>query len=202
MHPAAPTLRAADRFPPNSGTFIAVYLYRLEIFAERGRPPMPEKPEEPYFYLGAILDLPGAEQQILSAKRRRPGMTQFASGSLSREPAWQESKNMNFLSEALGGENLAFVEQLYWQYLQDPASWAPDWQRYFADWGAAPGGGRQGGGARGRRRAELQGPQPLRRGARPHRPPLSRPRRPAATAAGRRRRKPRPAASARTGSTS
>lgn len=64
FHPAAPSLERRTRYPPNSGTFIDVYLYRLEIRAERGRPPMPEMPEEPYFYLGATLDLPGAEQQF------------------------------------------------------------------------------------------------------------------------------------------
>jgi len=44
---------------------------------------------------------------------------------------------MNLKGEALAGNNLAFVEQLYWQYLQDPASLSEEWQQYFASWGAA-----------------------------------------------------------------
>src|SRR5215471_4590682 len=32
-----------------------------------------------------------------------------------------------------GAANLAFVEGLYEDYLRDPSSVAPDWQKYFAD---------------------------------------------------------------------
>src|SRR5438445_3999411 len=34
-----------------------------------------------------------------------------------------------------GASNLAFVEGLYEDYLRDPSSVPPDWQRYFADLG-------------------------------------------------------------------
>lgn len=64
FHPQEPTLLRQTRYPPHSTTYIDVYLYRVEIFAERGRPPMPEKPEEPYFYLGATLELPAGEQKF------------------------------------------------------------------------------------------------------------------------------------------
>jgi len=64
FHPAAPTLVRQTRYPIHSTNYITVYLYRLEISAERGRPPMPEKPEEPYFYLGASLELPASEQKF------------------------------------------------------------------------------------------------------------------------------------------
>jgi 2-oxoglutarate dehydrogenase E1 component len=46
---------------------------------------------------------------------------------------------MDLPREALDGDSLAFVEQLYWQYLKDPKSLGPDWQSYFAAWGAAEG---------------------------------------------------------------
>lgn len=42
---------------------------------------------------------------------------------------------MNFKGEATGVSNLAFVEQLYWQYLQDPAAVSAEWRAYFATWG-------------------------------------------------------------------
>src|SRR2546423_15681469 len=34
-----------------------------------------------------------------------------------------------------GANNLAFVESLYENYLRDPSSVPPDWQRYFAELG-------------------------------------------------------------------
>ena len=34
------------------------------------------------------------------------------------------------------GHNLAFVEHLYAQYLEDPDSVSDEWQAYFASWGA------------------------------------------------------------------
>ena len=37
-----------------------------------------------------------------------------------------------------GASNLAFVEGLYEDYLRDPSSVPPDWQRYFADLGNGP----------------------------------------------------------------
>lgn len=64
FRPEAPTLVRRTRFPIHSTTFIDVFLYRLEIYSERGRPPMPERPEEPYFYLGATLAVPPAEQKF------------------------------------------------------------------------------------------------------------------------------------------
>ncbi|MEM1207328.1 MAG: 2-oxoglutarate dehydrogenase E1 component, partial [Acidobacteriota bacterium] len=40
---------------------------------------------------------------------------------------------MERVSDPLGGANLAFVEQLYAQYLEDPTAVDEDWRRYFAD---------------------------------------------------------------------
>ncbi len=64
FHPEKPTLVRRTRFPVNSTTFIDVYLYLLEVGVERGRPPMPEAPDEPYFYLGASLTVPAEEQKF------------------------------------------------------------------------------------------------------------------------------------------
>lgn len=64
FHPAAPTLERQTRFPMHSTTFIDVYLYRVDVFVERGRPPMPDQPNQPYFYLGAELDVPADEQKF------------------------------------------------------------------------------------------------------------------------------------------
>src|SRR2546425_12477072 len=44
----------------------------------------------------------------------------------------QSSKTAELLPNA---SNLAFVERLYEDYLRDPSSVPPDWQRYFADLG-------------------------------------------------------------------
>ena len=41
--------------------------------------------------------------------------------------------------DTLGGVNLAFVEGLYADYLEDPSSVDSDWQRYFEGWAAGDG---------------------------------------------------------------
>lgn len=64
FRPEAPTLVRQTRYPPHSRTFIEVYLYRIDVRVERGRPPMPDVPEEPYFYLGASFTLPADEQKF------------------------------------------------------------------------------------------------------------------------------------------
>ncbi len=53
---------------------------------------------------------------------------------------------MDPMTESLNAESLAFVEELYAQYLEDPSSVDPSWRTYFGGFREAPGpnGGRAG----------------------------------------------------------
>ena len=61
FHPRGPAALRQARYPPHSTTFIDVYLYRIDVFVERGQLP---QNGQPFYFRGATLSLPEDEQKF------------------------------------------------------------------------------------------------------------------------------------------